>query len=200
MKGEPMLLCIPDISGFTEFMSETDFELSSKIIPALLNQIIYTNKIGLKISEIEGDAVLFFKTGEMPSLENLIDQCRSFYTEFYKELDTLRKKYKTNKDAASIPDILGLKIILHYGKEIALTKVGNSIKLFGEDLIIAHKLLKNKIKISEYLLLTDGLTNYYKENNLDAQFDWGSLKQNATEYDHVGEINYSYIDLKPLVE
>ncbi|MGB2759327.1 MAG: DUF2652 domain-containing protein [Maribacter stanieri] len=199
MKGSPMLICIPDISGFTEFMSETDFELSSKIIPALLNQIIYTNKIGLKVSEIEGDAVLFFKTGEMPNLETLIEQCRVFYTEFYKELDALRKKYKTNKDAAVIPEILGLKIILHYGKEIALTKVGNRIKLFGEDLIIAHKLLKNKIRLSEYLLLTEGLTNYYKENNLNDKFDWGSLKQNSTEYDHVGEINYSYINLKPLV-
>ncbi len=195
-----MLICIPDISGFTEFMSETDFELSSKIIPALLNQIIYTNKIGLKVSEIEGDAVLFFKTGEMPSLEKLIEQCRIFYTEFYRELESLRKKHQKNKDAAVIPDILGLKIILHYGKEIALTKVGNSIKLFGEDLIIAHKLLKNKIKLSEYLLLTDGLTNYYKENDLNNQFDWGLLKHNSTEYDHVGVINYSYINLKPLVQ
>lgn len=200
MKGSPMLICIPDISGFTEFMSETDFELSSKIIPALLNQIIYTNKIGLKVSEIEGDAVLFFKTGEMPSLEKLIEQCRIFYTEFYKELDILRERHKENKDASTIPKILGLKIILHYGKEIALTKVGTRIKLFGEDLIIAHKLLKNEIKLNEYLLLTEGLTDYYKEHNLDNQFDWGSLKQNSTEYDHVGKINYSYINLKPLVK
>lgn len=200
MKGSPMLICIPDISGFTEFMSETDFELSSKIIPALLNQIIYTNEIGLKVSEIEGDAVLFFKTGKMPSLEALINQCRIFYTEFYKELQALRIKHKNDKDSETIPEILGLKIILHYGKEIALTKVGNSIKLFGEDLIVAHKLLKNKIRMSEYLLLTEGLTDYYKENNLDDQFDWGSLKQNSIEYDHVGAINYSYINLKPLVK
>jgi hypothetical protein len=57
-----------------------------------------------------------------------------------------------------------------------LTKVEYSIKLFGEDLIVAHKLLKNKIRMSEYLLLTESLTDYYKENNLDNQFDWGSLK------------------------
>lgn len=200
MKGSPMLICIPDISGFTEFMSETDFELSSKIIPALLNQIIYTNEIGLKVSEIEGDAVLFFKTGKMPSLEALINQCRIFYTEFYKELQALRVKHKNDKDSETIPEILGLKIILHYGKEIALTKVGNSIKLFGEDLIVAHKLLKNKIIMNEYLLLTEGLTDYYKENNLYDHFDWGSLKQNSIEYDHVGAINYSYINLKPLVK
>ncbi len=199
MKGAPMLLCIPDISGFTEFMSETDFDLSSKIIPSLLNKIIYSNEIGLKVSEIEGDAVLFFKTGKLPELEVLINQCRTFYIEFYKQLADLREKYKKNEQAAVIPDILGLKIILHYGKEVALTKVGTSIKLFGEDLIVAHRLLKNKIRMDEYLLLTEGLTDYYKEKDLDAKFDWASLKENATEYDHVGKIKYYYINLKPLI-
>lgn len=200
MKGSPMLLCIPDISGFTEFMSETDFDLSSKVIPALLNQIIYTNEIGLKVSEIEGDAVLFFKTGEIPSLKKLVEQCQKFYIEFYKELEVLRKKYKTTSGADKIPEILGLKIILHYGKEVALTKVGNSIKLFGEDLIVAHRLLKNKIRMDEYLLLTEGLTNHYKQKELDEQFDWATLKENFTEYDHVGKIKYYYINLKPLID
>lgn len=195
-----MLICIPDISGFTEFLSETDFELSSKIIPALLNKIIYTNDIGLKVSEIEGDAVLFFKTGKIPSLQKLIDQCKQFYVEFYKQLDELQELHKEKKDAAAIPKILGLKIILHYGQEIALTKVGNSIKLFGEDLIVAHRLLKNKIRMDEYLLLTEGLVDYYKENNLEDHFDWSYLKEHHTEYDHVGKIKYYYVNLKPLVQ
>ena len=199
MKGSPMLICIPDISGFTEFMSETDFNLSSKIIPSLLNQIIYTNEIGLKVSEIEGDAVLFFKTGKMPSLEDLIQQCKVFYTEFYKQLEVLRNQHEDNKDAAAIPEILGLKIILHYGKEIALTKVGNSIKLFGEDLIVAHKLLKNKVRLNDYLLVTEGLLNHYQKSNLDDYLNWATIKQNAAEYDHVGEVKYHYIDLRPLI-
>ena len=199
MKGSPMLICIPDISGFTEFLSETDFELSSKIIPSLLNQIIYTNDIGLKVSEIEGDAVLFFKSGKLPSLQKLIDQCKIFYTEFYTQLEVLREKHKDNKDSDAIPKILGLKIILHYGQEVALTKVGNSIKLFGEDLIVAHRLLKNKLQMDEYLLLTEGLTNYYKENNLEDHFDWATLKENYEEYDHVGKIKYYYVDLTPLI-
>lgn len=200
MKGSPTLICIPDISGFTEFMSETDFDLSSKVIPTLLNNIIYSNEIGLKVSEIEGDAVLFYKSGEMPSLTNLIKQCVYFYTEFYKQMDILREKYRDSKDATVIPEILGLKIILHYGAEVALTKVGTRIKLFGEDLIVAHRLLKNDIKMDEYLLLSQGLTDYYKRNNLNEDFEWARLKESSTIYDHVGEIKYSYIDLKPLVD
>ncbi|PIB30511.1 hypothetical protein BFP77_04135 [Maribacter sp. 4U21] len=200
MKGLPTLICIPDISGFTEFMSETDFDLSSKVIPTLLNNIIYSNEIGLKVSEIEGDAVLFYKSGEMPSLVNLIKQCVYFYTEFYKQMDILREKYRDSKDATVIPEILGLKIILHYGAAIALTKVGTRIKLFGEDLIVAHRLLKNDIEMDEYLLLSQGLTDYYKRNNLNEDFEWARLKESSTIYDHVGEIKYSSIDLKPLVD
>lgn len=200
MKATPTLLCIPDISGFTEFMSGTDFDLSSKVIPTLLNKIIYSNKIGLKVSEIEGDAVLFFKTGKMPSIRKLIEQCENFYLEFYEQLQTLKSQFKDEKDAPKIPEVLGLKIILHYGEEVTSTKVGNRIKLFGEDLIVAHRLLKNKIRMDEYILISEGLSNYYKEHDLDKEFDWGELKKNYTEYDHVGKIHYHYINLKPLVQ
>lgn len=200
MKASPTLICIPDISGFSEFMSQTDFELSSKVIPTLLNNIIYSNEIGLKVSEIEGDAVLFYKTGEMPTLSKLIEQCAYFYTEFYKQLNELREKHKKNKEAVVIPEILGLKIILHYGEEVALTKVGTRIKLFGEDLIVAHRLLKNEIKIDEYLLFSKGLTDYYKNENLNGHIKWGTVKESYTEYDHVGKILYNYVDLRPLID
>ncbi len=200
MKTEPTLICIPDISGFTKFMSDTDFELSSKVIPALLNQIIYSNEIGLKVSEIEGDAVLFYRTGPLPPLKELVDQCRQFYLEFYNRMAILRKKYKENDDAILIPDILGLKIVLHYGEEVAPMKVGNRIKLFGEDLIIAHRLLKNNVPLDEYLLLSEALTDQYKNTTIENNFGWGKLVEHGSEYEEIGEINYSYIGLSPLVD
>lgn len=200
LKTEPILLCIPDISGFTKFMSDTDFELSSKVIPTLLNKIIYSNEIGLKVSEIEGDAVLFYKSGKMPSLQKLVNQCAYFYSEFYKQLEQLKEDNNGSKKALNMPAVLGLKIILHYGEEVAMTKVGNQIKLLGEDLIIAHRLLKNKIRLKEYLLLSEGLISYYKDDELQGKFNWGKLKENFTEYDHVGKIKYHYIDLKPLAK
>lgn len=200
MKAAPTLICIPDISGFTQFMSETDFELSSKVIPTLLNNIIYSNEIGLKVSEIEGDAVLFFKQGRLPPFSALIDQCRYFYTEFYKQLENLRKKYADNKDASVIPEILGLKIILHFGTEVAPTQVGSRIKLFGEDLIVAHRLLKNEIPLDEYILISEALTNQYKDEIIDYNLSWGKRIETDEHYKHVGTVNYSYISLKPLIE
>ncbi|WP_422082042.1 DUF2652 domain-containing protein [Ulvibacterium sp.] len=195
------LICIPDISGFTEFMGEANFELSSKVIPSLLNNIIYSNEIGLKVSEVEGDAVLFYKRGELPTLRNLVGQCRFFYTEFYKQLAVLRRRYSKMEDAVHIPKMLGLKIILHYGEEVGLTKVGKHIKLFGEDLIVAHRLLKNDVPVDEYLLLSDSLVNYYnKEGVIDREFEWGNLTRHETDYPQLGKLTYWYIDFRPLIE
>ncbi|MBQ4820545.1 DUF2652 domain-containing protein [Aquimarina sp. MMG016] len=200
MEAEPTLICIPDISGFTRFMSSTDIELSSKVIPSLLNKVIYANKLDLRVSEIEGDAILFYKTGRLPTFAELVYQCRLFYTEFYEQLKILRKKYKHKKGGNKIPEILGLKIVLHYGKQISAVPIGKNIKLMGEDVIIAHRLLKNKIPIEEYILLSEDLLSEYKEDTIERNFGWGELHDRETEYQHIGEVNYSYIDLAPVLE
>jgi hypothetical protein len=200
METKPTLICIPDISGFTEFMSDTHIELSSIIIPSLLNKIIYANDIDLKVSEIEGDAILFYRTGPLPSFKVLIEQCRNFYVEFYKQLKVLRNKHKGHDDVSNIPEILGLKIILHYGEEIGAVQIGKSIKLMGEDVIVAHRLLKNDIKRDEYLLLSESLMNNYKDDVIERNFGWGELIESDEKYKHIGEVNYSYINLEPLVD
>lgn len=200
MKALPTLLCIPDISGFTQFMSDTDFELSSKVIPSLLNKIIYSNELGLKISEIEGDAVLFYRNGELPPFHQLIAQCKFFYTEFYEQLNTLRVKHNHTNDAAKIPEILGLKIVLHYGKEIGMVPVGKNIKLIGEDVIVAHRLLKNDIPIDEYILISERLMAIYGASKKNTSFDWCQLIEGEIDVEHMGKIQYHYINLVPLTK
>lgn len=200
MKASPTLLCIPDISGFTKFMSETDFALSSKVIPSLLNKIVYSNTIGLKISEIEGDAVLFYRTGELPSIKELVDQCRHFYTEFYKQLHKLKARYKKDHDSDIIPEILGLKIVLHYGEEVGLVPVGKRIKLIGEDVITAHRLLKNNVPINEYILLSEELLSKYDRKKINGNFDWSRLHESHVEVEHIGKVTFHYINLSPLTD
>ena len=198
MKGQPTLICIPDISGFTEFMSRTDFELSSKVIPSLLNNIIYSNEIELKISEIEGDAVLFFRSGEPPSFKTLIAQCTNFYTEFYKQILSLQKEYSDTEQAFKIPKILGLKIIIHYGDEIGITPIGKRMKLMGQGVIIAHRLLKNDIPLDEYILISDALLNRYKTGK-DETFIRNALTSGEINESHLGKIGFHYIDFASLI-
>jgi len=195
-----MLICIPDISGFTQFMSETDYELNSKVVPSLLNEIIYSNEIELKVSEIEGDAVLFYRRGELPSLKVLIEQCQYFYTQFYKQLQSLKNDFIAFDGGKKIPKTLGLKIILHYAEDVDSVQIGKHIKLVGEGVIVAHRLLKNKIKSDEYLLLSNDLLKQYNFDELETRAHWANVKRGQDFYEHIGDINYSYIDLKPLLE
>ncbi|GEQ85668.1 hypothetical protein ULMS_11760 [Patiriisocius marinistellae] len=198
MESSPTLLCIPDISGFTQYMRNANFEISSQVIPALLNEIIYSNEINLKVSEIEGDAVLFFRSGELPSLLNLINQCKLFYTQFYERMGVLLKKFRDESLDADFPEILGLKIVLHYGKEIGMVPIGTHIKLMGEDVITAHRLLKNNVPIDEYLLISDDLLTLYKSKEVKEEFDWAQLKSGEQDVEHLGTLKYHYISLKPL--
>lgn len=200
MKSKPTLIFIPDISGFTKFMSSAEPEHSNQLIPALLNKIIYSNKINLKVSEIEGDAIFFFKNDGLPKFEDLISQCQLFYIEFYKKLNQMKSLPET-KSEERLQDILGLKIIIHFGYEVRAVQIGNSIKLMGEDVITSHKLLKNSIKLKEYLLISDDLMEQYShEVDFNKLIDWSKLKKGANKYPHIGEVKYHYVDLQPLKE
>jgi hypothetical protein len=199
MNTNSTLICIPDISGFTRFMSDTNIELSSKVIPALLNEIIYSNEIELKVSEIEGDAILFFRKGELPPFKDLINQCKLFFTQFYQQLDLLSKKYSEEKGVDNVPE-LGLKIVLHFGEHVESVQIGNRIKLMGEDVIVAHRLLKNDIKEDEYLLISEHLLNQYKDEVIERNFGWGELQDEEERYKHLGDIAYSYVKMNELLE
>jgi len=80
------LLFIPDISGFSRFVSETEIDHSRLIIQELLEILINANQIGLEVSEIEGDAILFYKFGEPPELKELYKQVEKMFCEFHRNL------------------------------------------------------------------------------------------------------------------
>src|ERR1041384_6869644 len=99
----PALICIPDITGFTRFMAENDIEFSRKIIPPLLRNIVNSNFLKLTVGEIEGDAVVFYRFGTLPSLKELVEQCKMFYLNFNEQLKTLMNDFADDfqKNASS---------------------------------------------------------------------------------------------------
>ena len=68
------LFVIPDIGGFTKFVAQTEVSHSQHIIKELLEILVDANTMGLKVSEFEGDAVLFYRAG--PRLRHRISWSR----------------------------------------------------------------------------------------------------------------------------
>lgn len=153
MKG---LIFIPDISGFTNFVMSINMDVGIEITKDLLNVIIDKNSLKLQISEIEGDAVLFYKIGEPISLNKV-------FNTFWRMNNAFDIKYQGWKQLYKLEVDLSLKLILHYG-DIKAYYVKGYKKLYGEAIIEAHQLLKNGNDISEYILITNDYVEAMQKN------------------------------------
>src|SRR5882757_6715418 len=109
------LLFIPDISGFTRFVAETEINHSRLIIQELLEILVNANEIGLEVSEIEGDAILFYKFGDPPPIEALYGQVEKMFCEFHKSLLAYEHRRYCQCQACIDTLDLTLKVITHYG-------------------------------------------------------------------------------------
>jgi hypothetical protein len=94
-------LYIPDISGFTKFVTQTEIEHSNEIISDLIEVIIKSNNLGLNISEIEGDSVLFYLLGEPPVLEAIVDQSKRTFLDFHAAIQAMTQEFDCNCKACT---------------------------------------------------------------------------------------------------
>ena len=76
-------ILIPDISGFTEFMTTTELSHSSHAINYLIDAIV--NAVGeeYELAEVEGDAVLLIRKGPAPSKKEIQDICLKIFNAFH---------------------------------------------------------------------------------------------------------------------
>jgi len=179
------LIFIADISGFTKFVRNTDPLVGQSITSQLLSTIIDSNALGLKVVEIEGDAILFCKFGKPPELSLILSQYQSMLVSFKKKLQEINTALNTNFD-------LSLKLITHYGSLIEYSLNG-FIKFYGEALIVAHRLLKNSLESRNYVLITDELLAVVKHENHDKPLpNWVSEGKLYLPYDNYDRICTSY--------
>lgn len=187
------LLFIPDISGFSRFVSQTEIEHSRLIIQELLEILINANSIGLEISEIEGDAILFYKFGDPPALEELYRQVEQMFCAFHKNLIAYERRRYCQCQACMSAVGLTLKVITHYG-EFTEYNVSSFNKLIGKDLIVAHQLLKNDIDQHEYWLVTETLLQNDQPERIARWMKWYS----SAKHTENGEVVFQYTQLGEL--
>lgn len=186
------LIFIPDISGYTKFVNETEINHSRMVMQELLEILIDSNQIGLELSEIEGDAILFYKLGVSPDMPEIYRQVEKMFCAFHRQLIMYDNRRFCQCRACLSAINLSLKIITHYG-EFTGYNVKSYNKLIGKDIIVAHQLLKNDIEKHEYWLVTDSMIS---ENppELKQWMHWDS----STKQTEAGEIPFHYTQLGEL--
>ena len=179
------LLFMPDISGFTAFVQQTEVKHSKHIVKELLELLIDQNTIGLKLAEIEGDALFFYKENAEITPTELVNQIKGMYQAFHQHLLVYKYKRVCNCGACTNAEGLKLKFVIHEA-EIEFIQVKDSKKPFGQEVIKLHRLLKNKIPEQEYALFS---SEYLDHNNdeisnlfgtppivIEDEFDFGAYQ------------------------
>ena len=193
----PALLFIPDISGFTRFIQESGSPLAPQLIADLLEILVEANMLGLEVSEIQGDAILFYRLGPPPPVQELVTQCRRIFLDFQNYVRLVERDTDSALSAALRGHDLTIKIIVHFGR-VSVAQIRQFTKLMGRDVIVVHRLLKNNITGTEYILLSDGYLDTQDPAELARGFSWTRLLRGTCVYDYLGEVCYRYAYLSPL--
>jgi hypothetical protein len=182
----PVYLVLLDISGYTRFTTAHRVSVlhAEKIIGELLESILSKSKHPLIVHELLGDAVsLYVAAGGTAEVAGEIRrQVTQIFAAFRRrEAELISDCAICSCEACMAVGKLKLKAILHFGQAV-FTRIRGFPKLAGEDVILAHRLLKNSVASGEYVLETEplyrlggGFTGMTAQETTDAVEGLGSV-------------------------
>lgn len=179
---------LADISGFTKFMRSQIISIShsKQVIVRLLKTIIKASRSPLKIAELEGDAVFFYAVCNEKNTKEVISQVKllilNFFNAFEEEIKALTGLDACSCEACKRTRDLKLKVVVHIG-DVQFEKINRSEKLFGLDVIIVHRMLKNSVPSNEYIMISE----YAHPDFVD--FHGFKYEKFSEEFEGIGKID-----------
>lgn len=183
LREERVVLLIADISGYTDFMlaNEKSLEHSHIIIAELIQTILNEIQLPLTLAKLEGDAVFLYAVKDeafAARAEDLGARVLRFFNVFSHKVAELTLSSFCKCGACTNIEKLKLKVIVHSGR-CALYEIANLTELSGVDVIVVHRLLKNSVGLSEYVLLTEAAQQ-------DLRLPLTLLSKGQEQYDGIG--------------
>jgi len=161
-REQRVVLILADISGYTKFMVENQLSAvhGQIVITSLIESILREVDIPLRLQGIEGDAIFVYAEhpGSDEAWREVLAEIRTkllrFFEVFYAEAVTAMESTPCKCAICRNVEELKLKVIVHSGRAV-FNAIAGSPQISGTDVILAHRLLKNSVPSSEYLLLTE---------------------------------------------
>lgn len=182
---------LADISGFTAFVAATELEHAPPIIAELLEEVMRQLAPPLEIQEVEGDAVFALAADRAlvpPAI--LLDVLDGAFAAFRHRQRELQAAETCACAACRNISALDLKIVAHHGRFLRHA-VGGHRQVAGADVILAHRLLKNRLANRQaYLLITEAALRWTGVEPARA-----GLVAHTERYEHLGEVQCFVRDL-----
>ena len=180
-----VLLLIADISGYTRFMltNRTARVHAHGIVADLLGVVAREAPPPLAVNKFEGDAIFMVaprpETGWSDAGRALGARLTGFIDAFNRRITELASSNICDCIACQQMVTLRLKVIAHYGVAVR-SRIAGFDEVSGVDVILVHRLLKNEVRASEYVLLTEPAYAF-----LEPPGDYASHRES---YDDVGQV------------
>lgn len=187
-------LLISDITGYTEFLVQSELKHAKEILDTLLIHGIQAIKAPVQVLNTRGDAILaFVDKKDFLQPQTLLESIQSIYLSFRRQLDfMIFNTTCTCRACANMAD-LDLKLFLHFGEYIE-QQLGDAVELQGADVILVNRLMKNRVKevtgLRGYALITQAAIQAMDAENLVAE-----MTRHTETYQHFGEIALRIWDL-----
>jgi len=179
-------LVVVDISGYTSFITQRTVSLlhAEQIITELMEAMIDRTAHPLLVNKLEGDAALLYAecaAGDMTAARDIFAQVKAFFPAFHACLARQREqRANCSCEACTRIDHLDIKAFVHVG-EIAIKRVLKFEELAGEEVILVHRLLKNRVPSRQYVLMSEAA-------RAAAGLDVGALQSHPEVLEGVGEV------------
>lgn len=155
---EPACLVIADISGYTGFLAGAELDHAQDILADLMSTVVSGLRPSFRLAKLEGDAAFVYAISELVDAAQLQDTIERCYFLFRRRLRDVQQASTCECNACTLVPNLDLKVVAHHGR-IVRQKFGSWVELVGSDVIVVHRLLKNRVPeatgFSAYAMYTD---------------------------------------------
>ena len=190
---------LTDISGYTEFLTESELEHAHETLQGLFDAQLANIKFPLQISGFRGDAI-FMYTPEacFVNPQIFLETLENLYIVFAGTLRQMLVNTTCQCRACINMGKLDLKMCIHYGEYI-LQKLGDRQELHGADVIVPHRMLKNQVieqtGVKAYALFSEAAADTLRLAELSQP-----LIPHSETYEHIGKLNMLVYDLHAVSE
>jgi hypothetical protein len=192
---EPACLVIADISGYTSFLAGAELDHAQDILADLMSTVVTAFRPTFKLAKLEGDAAFAYAitaTIDAAQLQDTVERC---YFQFQRRLRDIGRASTCECNACILVPKLDLKVVAHHGQVIR-QRFGSWEELVGSDVVIVHRLLKNRVTeatgLHAYAMYTSACTAAMGLDDPGA----AGLRSHTEEYEGVGEVTAWLRDLE----
>jgi uncharacterized protein YndB with AHSA1/START domain len=192
---EPACLVIADISGYTGFLAGAELDHAQDILADLMGVVVGAFRPTFRLAKLEGDAAFvcaMTATIDAAQLQDTIERCYFLYR---RRLRDIAQASTCECNACVLVPKLDLKVVAHHG-QVVRQKFGSWEELVGSDVIVVHRLLKNRIGeatgFSAYAMYTEACV---RAMGIDDPVSAG-FTEHVEAFEGVGEIRAWVRDLQ----